>query len=136
MRISNVPTTERRSWRSQRGSTLLETIVAIGLLALTVVTMSDFLRQQIRTGGANANYSTAYSLAAEEFEDIRALPFDEIISRTAALNQGSITFAVNTAVADDTPSPNMKQITVNVNWTEPTGLQNVTVHSIYTAVRR
>jgi len=110
--------------------------VALGLFALTAATMGDFLRQQIRTGGANDNYSTAYSLAAEEFEDIRALPFDEITSRTASLSQGTITFAVDTAVVDNTPSPNMKRITVNVNWKEPTGTQNVTVHSIYTAVRR
>jgi hypothetical protein len=131
-----VHTTESRSWRGQRGATLLETVVAVGLFALTAATMGDFLRQQIRTGGANANYSTAYALAAEEFEDIRALPYDEITSRTASLTQGALTFDVDTAVADDTPSPNMKQITVNVNWNEPGGPQHVTVHSIYTEVRR
>lgn len=125
-----------RSWRSQRGATLLETVVAVGLFALTAATMGDFLRQQIRTGSANANYSTAYSLAAEEFEDIRALPYDDIVSRSATLSQGAITFAVNTAVSNDTPQANMKQITVNVNWKEPNGPQNVTVHSIYTSVRR
>lgn len=129
-------TLEHRSWRSQRGATLLETVVAVGLFALTAATMGDFLRQQIRTGGANANYSTAYSLAAEEFEDIRALPYDDIVSRSATLSQGTITFAVNTAVSNDTPQANMKQITVNVNWKEPNGPQNVTVHSIYTSVRR
>lgn len=125
-----------RSWRSQRGATLLETVVAVGLFALTAATMGDFLRQQIRTGGVNANYSTAYSLAAEEFEDMRALPFDEVASRTSTLSQGSVTFAVDTAVADNTPDINMKRITVNVNWKEPDGPQNVTVHSIYTSVRR
>ena len=129
-------TTATRGWRSQQGATLLETMVALGLFALTAATMGDFLTQQIRTGGANANYSTAYALAAEEFEDIRALPFDEIISRTSSMSQGAMTFDVDTAVADDTPSPNMKQITVNVNWNEPGGPQNVTVHSIYTEVRR
>jgi hypothetical protein len=128
--------TEPRSWRSQRGATLLETVVAVGLFALTAATMGDFLTQQIRTGGANANYSTAYALAAEEFEDIRALPFDEIVSRTSSLSQGTMTFDVDTAVADDTPSANMKQITVNVNWNEPGGPQHVTVLSIYTEVRR
>jgi hypothetical protein len=128
--------TEPRSWRSQRGATLLETVVAVGLFALTAATMGDFLTQQIRTGGANANYSTAYALAAEEFEDIRALPFDEIVSRTSSLSQGTMTFDVDSAVADDTPSANMKQITVNVNWNEPGGPQHVTVLSIYTEVRR
>lgn len=129
-------TTEPRNWRSQRGASLLETVVAVGLFALTAATMGDFLRQQIRVGGVNNNYSTAYSLAAEEFEDIRALPYDEILSRTSSLSQGNITFAVSTAVTDNNPSPNMKRITVNVNWNELTGPQNVTVHSIYTAVRR
>jgi hypothetical protein len=128
-------TTSKR-WQTERGSTLLETVVAVGLFALTAATMGDFLRQQIRTGGANANYSTAYALAAEEFEDIRALPYDEIVARSSSLSEGAITFAVETTVADDTPTENMKQITVNVNWREPGGPQNVTVHSIYTAIRR
>jgi hypothetical protein len=131
-----VHTTNTRSWRSQRGATLLETVVAVGLFALTAATMGDFLRQQIRTGGSNMNYSTAYSLAAEEFEDIRALPYDDIASRTSTTSQGTVTFAVDTAVVNDTPSANMKQITVNVNWKEPMGTQNVTVRSIYTSVRR
>lgn len=125
-----------RRWRNERGSTLLETVVAVGLFALTAATMGDFLRQQIRAGGANANYSTAYALAAEEFEDIRAMPYDDILSRTASSSQGAVTFAVDTAVVNDTPAPNMKKITVNVNWKEPGGPQNVTVHSIYTAIRR
>ena len=129
-------TFERRGWRSQRGASLLEAVVAVGLFALTAATMGDFLRSQIRAGGANANYSTAYSLAAEEFEDIRSLPYDDIASRTATLSQGSTTFAVTTAVLDNSPSPNMKRITVNVNWNEPNGPQNVAVHSIYTSVRR
>lgn len=129
-------TTHRRNWHSERGTTLLETIVALGLFALTAATMGDFMRQQVRTSGANANYSTAYSLAAGEFEDIRALPFDEITSRSTSLSEGAVTFAVATTVADDTPSANMKQITVKVDWKEPGGPQNVTVQSIYTAVRR
>ena len=87
------------AWRNQRGATLLETVVAVGLFALTAATMGDFMRQQIRTGSVNLNYSTAYALAAEEFEDIRAMQYDDIASRSSSQSQGKVTFAVNTVSA-------------------------------------
>ena len=93
-RTSEVQNPRTQELRSQRGIIAVGNLVAVGLFAVTAATMGDFLRQQIRTGGANANYSTAYSLAAEEFEDIRALPFDDMASRTTTLSQGAITFAV------------------------------------------
>lgn len=122
--------------RNERGATLIETVVAVGLFALTAATMSDFLLHQIRAGSSNYSYSKAYAIAAEEFEDIRALSYESIASRASTVEEGAVTYTVETTVAEDTPAPNMKQITVEVSWVEPGGARNVKVRSIYTSVRR
>jgi len=120
----------------RQGTTLIETIVAVGLFALTAATMSDFLLQQIRMGGANYSYSKAYALAAQEFEDMRSMSYDDMASRSSTTTEGSTTYTVQTTVLADTPEPNMKKITVQVSWTEPSGAKNVKVYSIYTAVQK
>jgi Tfp pilus assembly protein PilV len=122
--------------RSERGVSLIETVVAVGLFALTAATMSDFLLYQIRAGSSNYSYSKAYAIAAEEFEDIRAMPYESVASRSFTAEEGALTYTVETTVAADTPAPNMKQITVEVSWEEPGGSRNVKIHSIYTSVRR
>jgi type II secretory pathway pseudopilin PulG len=121
---------------NERGVTLIETVVAVGLFALTAATMGSFLTFQVRAGGSNHNSGIAYSLAAEELEDLRAVAYDDIISRSSSFTSGSLTFELQTTVDDDTPAPNMKRITVAVNWAEPNGNKNVTVHTIYTEIRR
>jgi hypothetical protein len=98
--------------------------------------MGSFLTQQIRAGGTNYNYATAYSLAAEEFEDLRALRYADIADRSSTLTSGAMTFTVATAVDADTPAANMKQITINVSWRDLDGDKTIALHTIYTEIRR
>src|SRR5262249_37757703 len=121
---------------NQRGVSLLETMVALSLFAIAAGTMGNFLVQQIRTANTNHNYTTAYSYAEQELEDVRALDYDDIAARTSSHSAGNITYAVNTQVVANSPAPNMKNITVTVNWTEPGGARSVALQTIYTAIRR
>jgi hypothetical protein len=116
--------------------TLVDTVVALALLLLGTATIGRFLVQQIHAGGSNAAFSKAYTLAAEELEDLRGLDYGDIGPRSSSLKEGALTYAVKTSVAADTPGPNMKQITVDVSWNEPGASQHVTVETIYTAVQR
>ena len=127
---------ETRFDRDQRGVSLIETVVSLGLFALSAATMGDFLVQQVRANTGNYNHTTAYSLAAEEFEGIRSLDYDDIVSRTTTHDDGAIRFTVDTTVLPNNPDVNMKQITVDVGWNEPGGSKHVTLQSIYTSVRR
>jgi len=127
---------QRARLTEERGVSLLETLVALSLFAIAAGTMGDFLVRQIRMAGSNHNYTTAYSYAEQELEDVRAMDYDDIATRSATHPSGSITYTVNTQVVANSPAPNMKNITVTVSWSEPGGARNVALQTIYTAIRR
>ena len=121
---------------SDRGVSLLETLVALSLFAIAAGTMGNFLVQQIRMASTNHNFTTAYAYAEQELEDIRALDYADIVSRTSSHPAGSLTFTTDTQVVANDPAPNMKKITVTVSWTEPGGARSVALNTIYTAIKR
>ena len=127
-------------WRGggpQRGVTLLETLVALSLFAITAATMGKFLVSQIRRSASNYLYSQAYVLAEQQLESLRALPdYTAIVPSSTTATVGGTAFVVNTNVLNNTPADGLKQITVNVNWHDNFGAQNVAVQTIYTQVQR
>ena len=129
-------TTPRRLTANRRGVSLVETLVALSLFAVSAAAVGDFLRHQIRMASNNNLTGTAYSLAEKELEDIRALDYDDIVSRSSTKLLGSVTYALATTAEPNVPAANMKRITVNVTWQEPLGTKNVTVYAIYTDIKR
>jgi prepilin-type N-terminal cleavage/methylation domain-containing protein len=125
-----------RRWRGQRGMTLLETMIALSLFALTAATMSQFLVAQIRHASNNNLQTRAYSLAEEALEDMRAQRFNDMASSSKQVTDGAMNYTVATTVDNDTPSDGLKSINVNVSWKDPGGSRNVLVSTIYTEVRR
>ena len=125
-----------RRWRGQRGMTLLETMIALSLFALTAATMSQFLVAQIRHASNNNLQTRAYSLAEEALEDMRAQRFNDMASSSKLVTDGAMNYTVATTVDNDTPSDGLKSINVNVSWKDPGGSRNVLVSTIYTEVRR
>lgn len=121
----------RRSLGSQRGLSLVETLVALGLFALTAGTMGSYLVQQIRMCSTNYLYTQAYALAETELESIRAQRFVEMAPESKTARVGDATFTLATQILDDTPSNGLKRVTVNVNWNDTQGPRNVAVQAIY-----
>jgi hypothetical protein len=115
---------------------MAESMVAVLLFALTAAAVGQLLTQQVRFEGTNGTMTTAIALAEAEMEDLRSLAYASIVSRSSQTVVGSITYNLQTTVASDTPAVNMKSITTNVTWTEPSGSQSYALYSIYTAVTR
>jgi len=128
--------TARRRLAAQRGMSLIETLVALGLLAVSAGTVGNYLVQQIRFGTSNYLYTQAYAMAEEQLEATRAQHFNDMVggSKTAAV--GGTTFTIATQVLDDTPANGLKKITVTVSWNDNQGAKNVAVQTIYTEVQR
>ena len=126
----------RSAWSTERGASLIETVVALGLFALTAAMMSNFLAEHVRHSSSNNLHSVAYSLAAEALEGARALDLADVTSQTASHDEGGVSFTVATSVEDDTPQPNLKTITATVTWTEQDGEHHVSVPVVYTAIAR
>lgn len=127
---------QRCSLASQRGLSLIETLVALGLFALTAATMGNYLVSQIRLSARNYLYTQAYALAEERLESTRALHFNDMLPGTKTASVGGTSFTIQTQVQNDTPANGLKQITVNVSWKDMQGPQNVAVQTIYTEVQR
>lgn len=122
--------------RNQYGVSLLETVAALSLFALSAATMGDFLTHQIRAAGTNRNYMVAHEMGVEELENIRALLFEEIASETRQIEKDGMVYEIETSVDDNVPAPNMKSISVDIGWNEPDGERHVVLETIYTAVTR
>lgn len=122
---------------SQRGFTLIETVVSLGLFVLTAAAIGNLLVSQIRMENGNATRTRAISLATTELEDLRSLDYPSIpASRTSTTTVGGLTYTVTSRVAFDIPATGMASITTTVTWTEPLGSQTYTVNAIYTDVTR
>ncbi len=122
--------------RGAGGFSLIETLVALSLFAMTAATMGQFLVVQIRHASNNHLQTKAYSLAAEQLEATRALRFNDMLASTRTVAFNGVQYTVATDVDDDTPSNGLKTIEVDVSWNDPTGPKNVSVSTVYTEVRR
>ncbi len=123
---------QRPALRSNGGFSLIETLVSLALIALTVAAVGNFLDFQYRTTTANHLASQAYSIAAEELETVRSLPFDAMTNHARDLTQGSVAFSVATTVEDNQPAQHMKRVNVVVSWSQPGGAESVSLQTIYT----
>lgn len=127
---------EPRRLGNERGVSLIETLVALGLFALAAATMGGFLTTQIRAASNNHLHTRALALAAEQLEATRALRFNDMAASTRTVDVGSVQYTVATTIQENTPAHGLKQIAVDVSWNAPQGPQHVAVHTIYTEVRR
>jgi len=125
-----------RRWRlaTQQGSLMIESLVALGLFAIAMMTIGDLLVQHIRIECTNGTRTSAVAFAERELEDLRSMPYSSVQSRTSTLTDGNITYTITTTVVEDAPAAELKSITTQVNWTEPTGDQSLSMSAIYTKI--
>lgn len=120
----------------ERGASLAEAMVAVGLFAITLAAVGSFLVTHIRRVAWAHQRTYAYALAEQELEAMRALDYDEMTSHSRTATLGGTTFTVATSVVTDSPAPQVKTVAVNVSWADPRGPQQVTVSAAYAKVRR
>jgi len=84
---------------NQRGISLIETLVALGLFAMTAATMGKFMVTQIRMASTNHLHTKALAMAAEQLETTRALLFNDMVSGSKTKAVGGVTFTVQTTGA-------------------------------------
>jgi prepilin-type N-terminal cleavage/methylation domain-containing protein len=121
---------------SERGVTLIESVVALGLFLIAAAAISNLLVGHIRQKGSNLTATTAIVVAERELEDLRALDYGEITTRSSTKTVGGLTYSLATTVTRDSPAPNMKTIQTRVTWSEPTGSKSYVLDAIYTAIKR
>lgn len=121
---------------AERGATLIESVVALGLFTIATAAIGNLLVGHIRTKGSNLAATTAVVVAERELEDLRALDYADIATRTSTQTFGALTYTVSTTITNDAPAPNLKTIQTLVSWSEPSGSKNYVLNAIYTAIKR
>lgn len=110
--------TERR-----RGTSLVEVVVAVAILALAAVVSFEVLGTARKAQASTEGRTSAVFLARSLLEEARATDFDALASRSgstaeAGLSHGQASSRIYSYVVNvDTPASNLKRIRVTVTWT-------------------
>jgi type II secretory pathway pseudopilin PulG len=128
----------RRHRRTQRGATLIESVVALGVFGMVATAAGALLTQHIRGQRTNGTTTAAITVAEAEMESLRSLDYPDIAARTfdPTPAAGSPAYHVKTTVVADSPAPSLKSITTQVTWTEPAGVKAISLYAIYADVTR
>ena len=122
--------------RNQRGSLLLESMVAIGLFAIGAAAVAKLLVQHDRLEIVNGTATAAIAVAVTELESIRALDYASMVSRSSSNVVNGTAYTVQTTVQADTPQTNLKTVTTQVTWNDVGGAESYAAYAVYTAVSR
>ena len=104
------------------GFTLIEVLIAIVLLTVGLLGMAALTSGIINGNTHSSRLTTATTLAQEKVEDVRRLGYSNMPSATITTDEDydSITnyplFKRTTATAVNSPTNNMKTITIMVYW--------------------
>ena len=103
--------------------------MAIVIMALAILPMVSMFDAGLRASVAGSNYDKARALAGEQLEEIRALPYEEAVSRhtpgpVVTQERGIFTYRIATShmsltpsgLTEDSGSRNMMKVEVTVTW--------------------
>jgi len=100
--------------RNEQGFTLLEVIIAMGLLTFGLLAVASMQIGAIQGNSFAARTTEGVTWAQDKMEDLLALSYDDLDDNDSPEQQGD--YAVAWTVADDDPIANTKRITVTVTW--------------------
>ena len=115
-----------------RGYTLVETLVALAVFAIGLAAIVPMIVAGVRANDAAGVRTRAVALAQEKAEDLRAMPFDEMVSRVPGSEtvdgvfQRAWRFVPAPALPGD--GGDLRRVLVEVGWSLPgRGAGNVTL---------
>jgi Tfp pilus assembly protein PilV len=128
-----------RRKRSERGFTLIDTLVGMTVLAVSANAMLSMLIFSAYNVRANALNTHAVTLAIQEREDLRSLIYSAIATRdpytTGSPDRfNGVPFTVHSDVQTDVPAANMKTVTATISWNYRGQPRSYAVQTIYTNI--
>lgn len=130
-------------FRNQRGQTMIELLVGIGLTAIILLAMALLSTRAIQLSEVSSNRQKAVGLATEGIEDIRRLRNEQywsdfitgVNNASPTLYQQSVFESIFTRSIYRqiiTPANDQVEVTVNVTWQDVKGTHTVTQKTILT----
>jgi prepilin-type N-terminal cleavage/methylation domain-containing protein len=109
--------------RRQDGFTLIEVLVATGIAAIGFLGLAATHIASVRATAFGRNVSIATSVANEQIETLRRLPYDQVVtSSPTTVTVGHLDFTRTVTVAD--VGTTSKKVTMGISWTDQFGAHN------------
>jgi prepilin-type N-terminal cleavage/methylation domain-containing protein len=120
-----------RRLRDQRGFTIVETMVAIGLMAVAFLGMASVHAISARAQSLGQNEGLARFVADQQLELMRRTAVGAVQSYTGSTTVQGVTFAIQRTVSNVTMG---KKVVVRTTWTDRFGPRSLTLTTIVSQV--
>jgi len=127
----------KRAWKNmmmtaselhhQKGFTLIEIMVAIGIIAIALLGLVSVTVMVIKGNTFSKTMTTATTLANDKMEQLKKTGYAGLAS---GADTAQSLYIRTWTVAQDSPAAGMKTVVVTVQWTWDGAARNVTVRSL------
>lgn len=121
----------RGALRDQRGFTIVETMVAIGIMAVAFLGMASVHAISARAQSLGQNEGLARFVADQQLELMRRTAVGAIQSYTGSSTVQGVTFGITRTVTNVTMG---KKVVVTTTWTDRFGPRSLTLTTIVSQV--
>lgn len=121
----------RRRARDQRGFTIVETMVAVGIMAVAFLGMASVHAISSRAQSLGQNEGLARFVADQQLELMRRTAVGAVQSYTGSTTVQGVTFGIQRTVSNVTMG---KKVTVRTTWTDRFGPRALTLTTIVSQV--
>lgn len=121
----------KRAQRDQRGFTIVETMVAIGIMAVAFLGMASVHAISARAQSLGQNEGLARFVADQQLELMRRTAVGAIQSYTGSTTVQGVSFGITRTVSNVTMG---KKVVVTTTWTDRFGPRSLTLTTIVSQV--
>jgi prepilin-type N-terminal cleavage/methylation domain-containing protein len=104
----------KKKKQSQRGFTLIETLISLFILSVALLGMSSMVFSVIRATAQSKEMTTATTLLQDKMENLKNGSISSLASGNDSASVGNITYLRQWVIST---VGNLKTISVTVNWT-------------------
>ncbi|MBU1184434.1 MAG: prepilin-type N-terminal cleavage/methylation domain-containing protein [Proteobacteria bacterium] len=113
--------------RNNNGFTLVEIIVAMGILTIALLGLVSVTVMVIKSNSFSKTMTTATTLAKDKMEQLKNTGYDSLAGGTDTVES---IYTRTWTVTSNSPAADMKTIEVKVEWNWQGAVRNVTLRSI------
>ena len=97
---------------NKEGFSLIELMIALTIFAVGILALAQLQTSAIIYNSEAQRYSAATIIAQNKIDEIRAMPFNDIVNETENIDS----YTVTTTVINNDPIDDAKSIDVVVSW--------------------
>jgi type IV pilus assembly protein PilV len=115
----------------EEGFTLIEIMIALLVMSIGLTALAAVQISAIRGNAFSKRMTTAVSIADEKIEQIKSIPYANILSESSIqITQSNMNFTRQVTVTNNSPLPNSRKVEVVVTWSEGSKSHSVPITTI------